>query len=141
MGHVREKYTTEYYLHRDKDGNPVGYGADGLDDFHQGRVRAIDRDILERIDFRGKRVLDVGCGRGEALKYAAEHGAAEVHGVDFSEAAIAIARDFLGRAGVTADLQCADALDLLRSWSAGGVREPLDVAMMLDCVEHIPRSE
>jgi len=141
MGHVREKYTTEYYLHRDHEGNPVGYGADGLDDFHQGQVRAVDLDILERIDFRGRRVLDVGCGRGEAVKYAAEHGAVEVHGVDFSEAAIEIAREYIGGAGVAVDLHCADALDLVRSWSRETRRAPFDVVMMLDCVEHIPRSE
>jgi 2-polyprenyl-3-methyl-5-hydroxy-6-metoxy-1,4-benzoquinol methylase len=141
MGHVREKYTAAYFLRHDKDGRPVPYGADGLEDFNRGRVRAVDLDILERIDFRGKRVVDIGCGRGEAVKYAAERGAAEVHGVDFSEAAIEIARGFLAKFGVAVHLHCADALDLLRSWSAGKRRDPFDVAMMLDCVEHIPRSE
>ena len=141
MGHMKEKYTLEYYLHHDKDGRPVGYGADGLDDFREGRVRPVDRDILERIDFRGRRVLDIGCGRGEAVRYAAEHGAAEVHGVDFSEAAIQIARAFLEEAGVPAELHCADALELLGAWSARSVAARFDVVMMLDCVEHIPRSE
>jgi 2-polyprenyl-3-methyl-5-hydroxy-6-metoxy-1,4-benzoquinol methylase len=141
MGHLREKYTAEYYLHHDREGKAVGYGADGLEDFHRGEVRAVDRDILERIDFNGKRVLDIGCGRGEAVKYAAEHGAAEVRGVDFSEAAIAIARDFLRRSNVAAEVHCADALEFLRNWRATAGSAPLDVVMMLDCVEHIPRSE
>jgi 2-polyprenyl-3-methyl-5-hydroxy-6-metoxy-1,4-benzoquinol methylase len=141
VGHLREKYTTEYYLHEDENGRPVGYGVDGLEDFRQGRVRAVDRDILERIDFRGKIVLDLGCGRGEAVKYAAEHGASEVHGVDFSESAIAIASDHLGRSGLRASLHCADALEIVRAWSAGAGPGPFDVVMMLDCVEHIPRSE
>ena len=141
MGHVREKYTSEYYLHRDEDGKPVGYGVDGLEDFHNGMVRAIDRDILERIDFRGKRVLDLGCGRGEAVKYAVQHGAGDVHGVDFSADAIAIARRFLDEAGVAAHLHCADALELLRTWSAQETGGHFDIVMMLDCVEHIPRVE
>jgi len=141
MGHVREKYTAEYYLHHDGEGRPVGYGADGLEEFRRGEVRPVDRDILERIDFMGKRVLDVGCGRGEAVKYAAGRGAVEVHGVDFSEAAIAIAREFLAASGITASLHCADALDLLHAWRKEGGRGPFDVVMMLDCVEHVPRSE
>jgi len=36
-------------------------------------------------DFKGKRVLDVGCGTGDKARYFAEHGAASVVGVDPSE--------------------------------------------------------
>lgn len=36
-------------------------------------------------DFRGKRVLDLGCGFGWHCKYAADHGAAYVLGTDLSE--------------------------------------------------------
>ena len=36
-------------------------------------------------DFKGKRVLDVGCGTGDKTRYFAEHGAASVIGVDPSE--------------------------------------------------------
>jgi SAM-dependent methyltransferase len=36
-------------------------------------------------DFKGKRVLDVGCGTGDKALYFAEHGAASVVGVDPSE--------------------------------------------------------
>lgn len=35
-------------------------------------------------DFQGKRVLDLGCGYGWHCRYAAEHGAASVLGVDIS---------------------------------------------------------
>jgi SAM-dependent methyltransferase len=37
-------------------------------------------------DFRGKRVLDAGCGTGRHSYYAAEYGASEVVGLDLSEA-------------------------------------------------------
>ena len=42
---------------------------------------------LEKLlpDFRGKRVLDLGCGFGWHCAYAAEHGAAKVVGTDLSE--------------------------------------------------------
>ena len=43
-------------------------------------------------DFRGKRVLDLGCGYGWHCEYAAENGAASVTGVDISEKMLAVAR-------------------------------------------------
>lgn len=49
---------------------------------------------LERLlpDFHGKRVLDIGCGFGWHCRYAVEHGAAAVTGVDISEKMLAKAR-------------------------------------------------
>lgn len=44
-------------------------------------------------DFKGKRVLDLGCGYGWHCFYAAEHGAASVVGVDLSEKMLAVARE------------------------------------------------
>lgn len=43
-------------------------------------------------DFRGKRVLDLGCGYGWHCRYAAEHGAALVLGTDISERMLAEAQ-------------------------------------------------
>lgn len=43
-------------------------------------------------DFRGKDVLDVGCGFGWHCIYAAEHGASSVIGTDISEKMLQIAR-------------------------------------------------
>lgn len=43
-------------------------------------------------DFQGKKVLDLGCGYGWHCEYAADHGAAEVTGVDISEKMLEEAR-------------------------------------------------
>ena len=44
-------------------------------------------------DFKGKRVLDLGCGFGWHCQYAVEHGAKAVTGVDISEKMLAGARE------------------------------------------------
>ncbi|MFT4106360.1 MAG: class I SAM-dependent methyltransferase [Lacrimispora sp.] len=44
-------------------------------------------------DFKGKRVLDLGCGFGWHCQYAVEHGAKAVTGVDISEKMLAAARE------------------------------------------------
>lgn len=44
-------------------------------------------------DFKGKRVLDIGCGFGWHCIYAAEQGAASVLGIDISEKMLAVARE------------------------------------------------
>lgn len=44
-------------------------------------------------DFRGKRVLDLGCGYGWHCVYAMERGAASVTGVDLSEKMLEVARE------------------------------------------------
>lgn len=44
-------------------------------------------------DFKGKRVLDLGCGFGWHCQYAIEHGAKKVVGVDISEKMIAGAKE------------------------------------------------
>ena len=36
-------------------------------------------------DFRGKRILDLGCGSGDKTRHFAEHGAASVIGIDSSK--------------------------------------------------------
>jgi len=117
MGYLQEKYNAAYYLHQDADGNPLSYGVAGIQEFHAGSIRDEDLDILERLDFRNKVVLDIGCGRGEALCFALRHGAAEVHGVDFSPAAIEIARDLLRRNGGNAELYCSDGLEFLQAYA------------------------
>jgi len=44
-------------------------------------------------DFRGKRVLDIGCGFGWHCNYAAEKGAAHVIGLDISEKMLEVSRE------------------------------------------------
>ncbi|MFC1848228.1 class I SAM-dependent methyltransferase [Chloroflexota bacterium] len=112
-----------------------------MEEFWMGGIRKVDKDILERIGFRGKNVLDLGFGRGEAIKYALENGARKVIGVDFSEDACSIAREHLEKYDLSAEIYCEEALDFFQSYIARKEVEPFDIVLMLDFIEHIPRFE
>ena len=141
MGYMKEKYTKAYYLKKDEQGQDTIYGVEGLPEFRNGDIRQHDKDILSRLEYQGKNVLDIGFGRGEALKFTADHGAANLIGVDFSEDAYTIATDFLNQHGIKASLYCQEAIDFLKSYVSSPDHQKLDIVIMLDCVEHIPRSE
>ena len=61
----------------------------------QGLSGAGEWRELEKLlpDFRGKRVLDLGCGYGWHCIYAAEHGARLVEGTDISHKMLAVAAE------------------------------------------------
>jgi SAM-dependent methyltransferase len=82
-----------------------GFFAD-LDQYHFEKLH----HLLRLVDFnayRGKRVLDVGCGAGTDLMRFAKRGAI-VTGVDVSGSAIALARANFAQQGLSADLREAD---------------------------------
>src|SRR5690242_9844515 len=137
MGFAREKYTKAYFLRRDELGIPTNYGVIGIEEFEKGGIRPQDKALLEPIDFKARTVLELGFGRGEALKYALDHGATRVVGVDFSADAVAIARTFLEKHRLAAELVCSDALEFVRCEKQGG----FEVVLLLDVIEHVPRSE
>lgn len=144
MGYMQEKYKKEYFLKRDADGNNTTFGVAGIEEFHLGTIRYADKDILDRINVAGKTVLDIGCGRGEAVKYSYEKGAGKVIGVDFSEDALSIATDYINKNAIKVELHCKDALQFINEYAssiANGQRKQIDIVLMLDSVEHIPRSE
>lgn len=57
-------------------------------------------------DVSGKKILEIGCGRGDSLKYHAEHKAGELWGIDISEKQIEKADVYLKSCGVKAKLIC-----------------------------------
>jgi len=139
MGIYQEKYTTSYFTGKNTDGTPAGYGVEGFEEFMNGAIRHQDKLILSKIDFAGKCVLEFGFGRGEAIKYVMDHGAKHYDGVDFALPALEIAQNFLRHHKIEGpELHVSDALEYMKRCSADKV---YDVVIMLDFVEHIPRSE
>ncbi|MDE7275052.1 MAG: methyltransferase domain-containing protein [Lachnospiraceae bacterium] len=57
-------------------------------------------------DLTDKSVLEIGCGSGHSLKYAADLGAADLYGLDISEDQIGRAQEYMGSQGIMAKLVC-----------------------------------
>jgi len=57
-------------------------------------------------DVTGKKVLEIGCGRGHSLQYLGARKAAELWGLDISEKQIIQTRKYLTECGISAELIC-----------------------------------
>jgi len=122
-----DAYSREYFLTE----------CDGHEEFLAGRVpRRLQTALSLAGDLRGKRVLDVGSGRGEVVRHCGLAGA-EAYGVDYSTDALHLAQ--AASSGQTslgeAHFLRADAQQLpLKSgrW---------DCVFMLDIVEHLYPSQ
>lgn len=141
MGLYKEKYTKEYFTGLSKEGDVLTYGVLGEKDASGNFIlRLQDKIILEAIDFQAANVLEIGLGRGECARYVLEHGAARYIGVDFSEAAIDLAKENLRNVKGEYELICQDAVDFVHSEKVQQMPS-IDVLLLFDVVEHIPRHE
>ena len=86
----------------------------------------------------GQRVLDIGCGRGELVIHSALRGARAV-GIDYSETAVAIAREAL--ASHPPDVQERAAFALMDARRLGFADASFDTAFMTDVIEHLAPPE
>src|SRR5258708_5415355 len=77
-----------------------------LDQYHFEKLHHLPR-LIDFDAYRGKKVLDVGCGAGTDLVRFAR-GGAFVTGVDLSPSAIALAKQNFAQQGLAADLREAD---------------------------------
>ena len=84
-------------------------------------------------------VLDLGFGRGDAMRYCLQRGARKVTGVDFAEAAVELARESLTDYPPEQYELIHD--DMLTSLQSEKPRGPWDHILMIDSIEHIQRFE
>lgn len=92
-----------------------------------GDTLAADRRaVLEELSWKGKTVLDVGCGTGETAYHIAKRGAKRVVGLDYSAEAIAVARETYRHKNLFFEKR--DVKDL---------REKFDVIIAMGTLEHI----
>jgi SAM-dependent methyltransferase len=122
-----ELYTREYFT----------TDCEGYDLFLQG-AEALPERIGVALDaagdLRGKRILDIGCGRGELVCEAARRGAAAV-GIDYAPAAIELSRERLA----TLDAELRDRIEFLLADAKGLDFEggSFDAVFLVDVYEHL----
>lgn len=85
------------------------------------------------VDWKGKRVVEIGCGRGEITRLIAKSGVQRVYAIDKSPAAVALTREFCDDCE-NVKAVCQDA----RIWNAP---EAVDVIVALDFIEHIDEED
>jgi 2-polyprenyl-3-methyl-5-hydroxy-6-metoxy-1,4-benzoquinol methylase len=145
MGYMKEKYTKQYFLNQDDNGNKTKYGATGLDAFQIGGIRGADYKILSKLKLKDKYILTIGFGRGEDIKCCIGNKCKFIEGIDFSKYACNIAIDFLNNFNINTSkylILCMDILDYLNSPTYKEHRKGLfDIVLMFDVIEHIPRNE
>lgn len=139
MGWLKEKYTKAYFVRRDANGELLPYGVDGIEWWEKGEIYPPARTLLDGLNLAGARVLDIGHGRGEAVRHCLRLGAAFVCGIDFAEPAHEIAIATLEPEDPSKyRLVNADALEFFEAESLDAA---YDVVLMLDVIEHITRPE
>jgi SAM-dependent methyltransferase len=116
--------------------------SEGYRDFAVSRGRRLGprfRKALSLADVRpAQRVLDIGCGRGELVMRCALLGALAT-GIDYSEAAVAIAREAL--ASYPPDVQERATFVLMDARRLEFADASFDTAFMTDVVEHLTPAE
>ncbi len=81
---------------------PTFYGTTALPDY--GPFAPSEDEVHLLGNVTGLRVLELGCGSGHSLLYLADHGAADLWGLDLAPAQITAATTLLQERGVTAQL-------------------------------------
>ncbi|KYF89678.1 class I SAM-dependent methyltransferase [Sorangium sp. So ce388] len=97
-----------------------------LQAFHREFVRA-----FEGMETKGRRLLEVGCGRSAWLPYLAREFGFQISGIDYTEIGCEQERDILARAGVPGEIVCADLFQPPESFVGA-----FDAVVSLGVVEH-----
>jgi ubiquinone/menaquinone biosynthesis C-methylase UbiE len=121
MSNTKISYDAWHARHAGRE----GAGGSPLQPWHETVIRRVP-------DLNGKRVLEVGCGRGDFADWLAQKfPTAEITAVDFSDKAIEIAKARSGgNAGISFQVEDAENLRLPDG--------AFDQVISCECLEHVP---
>ncbi len=110
-----------------------GYFADRGEDIHTAQERKLDY-ICRKLRLKpGERLLDVGCGWGGLVIYAAEHYGVEALGITLSDPQVELAQSWIEEAGLGD--RCRVVHQDYRDVEAG--EEPFDKLVSVGMFEHV----
>lgn len=109
---------------------------------NNGRV-ALPRQYagLNAVDLAGKSVLEVGCAEGLVSIENLKRGARLVHGIEFRERAVEVARSMVGILGLSdrAKFYSGDIGDPDTAFNQPGMQDKYDVVMAMAVIQKVPR--
>ncbi len=100
----------------------------GLKEIRNYRSPARWEIVSRHVDFKGKTVLDLGCGGGDMLYYAQAAGAAQVTGIDVDQRSV----DYIG-SNYSQIKIIRDDIELLKE------RSPVDIAICFSVLPYLER--
>src|SRR3989344_4276083 len=122
-------YTTVYYL----------TDATGFKEFKESWGKVLEprlsRIVKELPSVEGLRVLDIGCGRGELVYWAARNGANDVLGIDYSRHAIHLANQ--ARKHYPKNIRKKVRFELRDAKKIDFARGSFDLIIMTEILEHL----
>lgn len=120
---LQHLYDREYFLKR----------VEGHKDYAQKKIYPKKIESANRLDFKGKDVLDVGFGRGEIMRYCYLNGARTVTGIDYAPAAVDISK--------TTMKGCDDVKVIHGDLASYEWGQLYDCIYLVDVVEHVSVEE
>ncbi|MBN2453865.1 MAG: class I SAM-dependent methyltransferase [Candidatus Omnitrophica bacterium] len=120
-------YNREYFLGDNEGWKEWHSGLDG--NMHPKFQRALELAA----PLHGKSVLDIGCGRAELIYYCVKRGA-RAHGIDYSAAAIELAKETISRLPQELAMMAKATVGEIGTFETN---ENYDVVFMVEIAEHM----
>ena len=132
---IAKLYDDTYYMGGYSEDQQRFMGFVGWQEFKNGVISEKKIESINKIDFKNKIILDIGFGRGELLKYCNDNGAKKCFGIDYSEAAFKIAKNFLNNDDISI-FNCS-----INNFDISLINEKINCIYMIDVIEHAPDNE